>query len=274
MKIMKLAYPIATPEVSKSMMSFCGDFKQNIANIKAIGYSALELIVRDPEEMDKSSICRMIDQSGLKVAALGCGPAAFEDGLTLLNPDKRVRERALTRAMEIVNFASIWGAPVCIGKYRGQLWTSREKEAMQVLSEAVMKIAAFAEKKGVQILMEPQNKSNLNSLNTTAETVSWIEYSHIPNTGILYDTFQGNLAEVSVGAGILNAKGMIGFVHCSDSGRNPPGTGNISISDALAVLKSTGYDRYLSMEISQRPDSFTAAELAYKSVSYILNYII
>lgn len=45
---MKLAYPIATPEVAKSAMSFCGDFKQNIADIKAVGYSALELIVMTP----------------------------------------------------------------------------------------------------------------------------------------------------------------------------------------------------------------------------------
>lgn len=271
---MKLAYPVATPEVSKSMMSFCGDFKQNIADIKAVGYSAVELMVRDPENIDKSLIYREIEQCGLKVAALGCGPANLADGLTLLNPDKEIRERAITRAMEIVNFASFWGAPVCIGKYRGQLWSNREQEAMRVLTEAVMKISAFAEKKGVQILIEPQHKSNINSLNTTTETVSWIEYNHIPNVGILYDTFQGDLAEVSVGAGILNAKDKIGFVHCSDSGRNPPGTGHISTADALAVLKSTGYDRYISMEIFQKPDSLTAAELAHRTVSYILDYII
>lgn len=271
---MKLSYPIATPEVTKSLMSFCGDFKQNIADIKAIGYSALELIVRDPKDMDKPLIYRMIDHSGLEIAAIGCNPAITQDGLTLLNPDKEVREKALDRVKNIVNFASVWGAPVCIGKYRGQLWANREKDAMQVLTDTIMRISSFSQKRGVRIMIEPQDKSNINNLNTTTEIVSWIENNQIPNIEILYDIFHGNLAEVSVGAGILNAKGKIGFVHCSDSKRTPPGTGQISIVDAMAILKNNGYDRYISMEISQRPNSFIAAELAYKLVSYILNYII
>jgi len=47
---MKLAYSVATPEVAGSLMSFYGNFKQNITDIKAIGYEALKLFVRNPDE--------------------------------------------------------------------------------------------------------------------------------------------------------------------------------------------------------------------------------
>lgn len=271
---MKLAYSVATPEASGPLMSFWGDFRKNVSDIKSIGYEALELFVRDTKLMDVSAVLDTIKESGLAVAAVGTNPAMSQDGLTLLNQDKEIRERAILRVLDMIDFASTWGAPVCIGKYRGQLWKGKEKESMQILTDAIVRIASAAKKNGVAVMIEPQNRNNVNSLNTASETVNWIEENKIKNVGILYDTFHGDLAEVSVAAGIVDAGDKLGFVHCSDSDRRPPGTGHIHMADAFAVLKSIGYDGYVSMEITQHPDCLTAATTAFSTINYILKYVI
>ena len=271
---MKLAYSVATPEASGPLMSFWGDFRKNIEEIQTIGYEALELFVRDPGLMDIPAIQSVIKQSGMGVAAVGTNPAMSQDGLTLLSPDAGIREKAVARVLAMVDFASTWGAPVCIGKYRGQLWKGNEKEAMKALTDAVLRISSAAARKGVRIMIEPQNRSNINNLNTVAETAKWIEQNALPNTSILYDTFHGDLAETSIAAGIVAAKDCLGFVHCSDSERLPPGAGHIHMADVFAVLKAVGYDGYVSMEIAQNPDCFTAAKTAFNNVSYILRHVV
>ena len=255
-------------------MSFWGDFKSNVETIKSIGYQGLELFVRDPQKMDVADVQAIIRESGLEVAAIGTNPAMSQDGLTLLHRDEDIRNQAVKRIMEMITFAAHWGAPVCIGKYRGQLWQDQPEESMKILTEEIVRICDYGAENGVAIMIEPQNKYNINNLNTTGETVRWIKQNQIENIHILYDTYHGDLAETSVAAGILNAGDKLGFVHCSDINRLPPGAGRIHMADAFAVLAAKGYDGYISMEIEQKPDSKTAAELAYKTVSYVLDYVL
>jgi sugar phosphate isomerase/epimerase len=255
-------------------MSFYGDFEQNIAGVKAIGYEALELFVRNPKEMDIDAVRRLIEKSGLNVAAVGTNPAMIQDGLTLLDQNKEIRRKAVERALDIIDFAAFYGAPVCIGKFRGNLWKGEEQAADEELRRAFSAICEHAVKRNMTIMLEPQNRGNINNLNTVAETLAWIDAQNFTNLGILYDIFHGDLSEVSVASGILNGKGKIGFIHCADSKRLPPGAGNIHLADAFAVLKNAGYTGYVSMELNQTPDSFTVAELAYKNVRYILDYIV
>jgi sugar phosphate isomerase/epimerase len=224
--------------------------------------------------MNTREVHGLIEKSALAVAAVGTNPAMSQDGLTLLNPDKEIRARAVDRVIEMIDFAAPYGAPVCIGKFRGNLWKGQEEAAMTELTSAFSKICDHGAKKQVPIMLEPQHKGNINNLNTAGEAAAWIDERGFSNLGILYDTFHGELAEVSTAASIIAAKGKLGFVHCSDSDRLPPGTGRIHLADAFAVLKAIGYAGYVSMEINQKPDSLTAAELAYKTVRYILDYVV
>lgn len=271
---MKLAYSVGTPDTKGSLMAFTGNFEKNVADIKAIGYDALDLFVRDPKDMDSAAVGRVIERSGLAVAAVGTNPAMSQEGLTLLNPDAEIRRAAVERVKSMVDFAAAYGAPVCIGKYRGQLWKGAEEMAMRELKNAFGDICNHARKKNIRIMLEPQNKYNINNLNTTREAVAWLEENGFDNANILYDTFHGDLNELSVVHGILAAKGRIGFVHASDHDRLPPGTGRINFIDALGALNVTGYDGYISVEINQKPDSFTVAEISYKTIRFIIDNMI
>ena len=271
---MKLAYSVGTPEVNVPLMAFCGDFEQNVADIKAIGYEAIELFVRSPKEMRVDDVRRVIDRSGLEVAAIATNPAMLQDGLNLLHPDADIRRQAVERVIDLIDFSAEYHAPVCIGKYRGQIWKGDEDAAWRELGKALKRICDHAGEKGASIMLEPQTKNGINNLNTTAETSRWIDSLGFNNLGILYDTYHGQLDETSVASGIVEAGGKIGFVHLSDSNRLPPGTGNIDFADSLAVLKAIGFDGYLSMEIAQRPSGRVAAETAFKTIDYILKYVI
>jgi sugar phosphate isomerase/epimerase len=46
------------------------------------------------------------------------------------------------------------------------------------------------------------------------------------------------------------------------------------MADAFAVLKSVGFDGYVSMEIDQKPNSIVAAETSYKVISYLINNLL
>lgn len=267
---MKLAYPVTTPEVSGDYMAFTGSFAENIRVIKSIGYDALELLVCDPAGMNLSALQTLIRQQKLQVAAIGTGPAVAQDGLTLLDPDPQVRERAVLRLLDLVDLASLWGAVLAIGKYRGQLWQGREEEAWQVLAQALVRIDGAAAVGGVTVVIEPQSPFVLNSFHTTAETVGWLDCQGIAGTGILYDFCHGDIAEDTVASGILHAGERLRFVHCSDNDRLVPGTGHIHLQEAFDALHTIGYDGFVSMEICQQPEAATAARLAYQQISLFI----
>ena len=271
---MKLAYSVATPDVSGAVMAFSGDFQANISAIKAIGYEAVELLVRNPDELDALEIAKQIDQCGLSVAAVGTTPAALEDGLTLLAKDQETRQKAMERILRIIDFAEFFHVPVSIARYRGELWKEDREGAVLELSSALKQICDYAQKKNISVLLEPQSKVQINNLNTTAETLVWIEQIGCENLGILFDTFHADLEETSLASGILGAKGKIGLVHCADSKRLPPGIGRINFTDVFAALKAIGYEGFVSVEINQRPDSYTVAELAYKNMKFLLDHVI
>ena len=54
---MKLAYPVVTPDCTIPMMAFsCGDFNTHLSLIKSCGYEGVELLIRDPGQINFKEI--------------------------------------------------------------------------------------------------------------------------------------------------------------------------------------------------------------------------
>ncbi|MGE4284738.1 MAG: sugar phosphate isomerase/epimerase family protein [Clostridia bacterium] len=265
---MKLAYSVPTPDSNVPLLAFCGDFKEDVKIIKELGYDGIELLVRNPRELSIVEITKVIERHNLQVAAVGTSPMQAQDKLTLLNSDSKVMEEALTRTKSLVEFASNFNAPVCIGKFRGNVQANGSC-TLAALSEIFTEICAHAQKHHVQVLLEPQNNDNVNNLNSVEESLNWIAQIKCDNLGLLLDTYHMEFTEHSIAAGFLKAKDKIGFIHASDSKRLVPGAGRINFADVLATLNTIHYDNFISLEIKQKPDSKTVAKISHDMLRYV-----
>lgn len=254
---MNYAYPLATPEIDRPLLALAGEPARACAQLRAIGYNGVELFVRDPTAFDSSALLRAVDDEGLEVAAIGTGPVAVHDGLTFA--DARTHAAAVDRTRHIVDFAAAAGAQVNIGKLRGDLGAAAPAEAAARRDDAFRAVCAHAAALGVEITLEPQNRSVVDNLNRTAESLAWLRALAVPNLRLMLDTFHQHQEDPCPIASLVAAREVLRHVHFADVGRRPPGSGGIDFATYLAVLRSLGYDGYATVEIAQAPDSLTAA---------------
>ncbi len=268
---MKLSYPLAAPDSHVALLAFTGDFEKNLDKIAEIGYEAVELLIRNPEELSLSYIDRELTKRNLRVSAIGTSPMQAQDGLSLLSPVPEIRGEALDRTLKLIPFASAFQAPIIIGKFRGKI-NPDVNCTFQLLNEIFYDLCNYAGQQNAALVMEPQKYDNVNNLNTVSESLIWLESMKCDNLKLLLDTFHMDFTEKDVAKSIQQAAPHIGFVHLSDSSRLVPFCGSINFHSVLRAFWNTGYNGYYSLEIKQSPDSFQAADLSYKILRYVDSY--
>jgi len=265
---MKLSYPIATPECSVPLMAFCGDFEANLRQIRQIGYEGVELLIRDLDQLSVPQMLQSIEREGLEIAALATSPCPSEDNVVLAHPSAEVRAEALRRGKDMARLSGELGVPVVIGRFRGLVDENDPQNNVQTLKNAVAQMCEAAGDKGT-ILIEVQQKGKVNVCNTVAESLVFLEEIGAENLGLLLDTFHMRASEPAIGAGFVRGGEKLRFVHLSDTRRMAPGTDEIDFRETLGALAAIGYDGFLSMEVSQQPDSYAAARLCHDYIRYL-----
>lgn len=256
----KFSYTVATPDTRTRALAWSGDPEVIFERLHAIGYEGVELFVRDPAELDAGWYRAATKRHGLGVAAVGTGLTSAEDSLFFTAPEAADRRRAIDRAKAVVDFAAELESQVNIGKFRGLL--GGREGAMRQLEEAFVEVCAHAEKRGVSITLEPQNRFGIDNMTTTAEALAWVRAMNIPNLRLMLDVFHMQIDDPCLPASFIEAADQTIHVHFADTGRGCPGTGSIDFATTLRVLKALRYERYISLEINQTPDSETAARRA------------
>ncbi len=265
---MKIAYTIGMPETKGPMFAYQGELVKIMEELKIIGYDGIEPFVRNPKDVDISNFVKLVEKTGLEVAAVGTAPIT-EDKLSLTDNSAEVRKAAITRVKEIVDLAGIFGAIVNIGKSRGSFPADKMDEGWKWLQQGMEEICEYAGQKGLSIAIEPQNKTNLNNLNTTQEGLNWIESTGINNLFLLLDTFHMDVEDTSIIASLVEARAKTCHMHIADSNRCIPGQGSLDFAEILMVLKALKYDGYLSLEIAQLPDPSSAALQSWEYLNHI-----
>ncbi len=268
---MKLAYTVSTPDTNGKYLAYRGETKVVFSVLKDIGYHGVEAFVRDPREMDQEKFCEALDKYGLALAAVGTGPAAAEDKLTFTSPDPSVRSEAIARAKAAVDFASLLGAQVNIGKLRGEIYKGDPVQAIRLRDEAFKEVCEYAAAKNTYITLEPQCRFAVDNLNSTQEAIAWIRKMNLTHLFLMLDVFHMNIEDRSQAESFILAQDLNIHMHFADNNRGIPGTGNIDFVDAIRVLRALGYKRYISMEIEQDPDCCTAARAAFEYVQRLLS---
>lgn len=267
---MKLAYTICTPDTSGKYLAYRDDLEKVLFALSEIGYQGVEPFVRDPRAMNQEEFCRILESSGLEVAAVGTGPLVSEDNLTFTSSSEKIRIEAIERTKAVIDFASRFGAQVNIGKLRGDHHKKNLIQSREWQKHAFVNISEYAATKNVTIILEPQCRFAINNLNTTQEGIVMLKELQLPNFFLMLDVFHMNIEDRSIAASFIEAKDYNHHIHFADNNRGVPGVGNINFADAVRVLKAQGFDRYISMEIDQIPDCYSAAKASFQYIDRLV----
>ncbi len=269
---MKLSYAVALPDCkAKRMQCFRGDLDAICGQLATLGYDGVELFARNPRALDQRTIATTIKRHGLTVPELSTGPSS-EDGLTLTDPDPAIRTAARGRLRDYIDMAAQWDAQIHLGRIRGSIPEGPgAEEAWRRMKDGFLEAAEYGQSHGVRVLLEPQCRFQGNALLSVLDGIAFMQELNHPNLGIVADTFHMNIEDPSLPASLMAAKPYLAHMHFADSNRWYPGAGHINFREILEALRLIGYDRFITMEMEQQPDSPTAARRAIQIVRALLD---
>lgn len=255
------------PEAKAGPFVFSEDLETGCQRAAELGFDAIELFPRAAEEIDARSLRQLLDQHGLKLAAVGTGAGWVVQGLSLTDaaPEKRARARAFIGA--IIDFAGSFGAPAIIGSMQGRAQGAVTRDqALAWLQESFEQLGPRAHACGTPLLFEPLNRYETNLINTLSDAISLLKPLRTRNVKLLGDCFHMNVEEASIPEALKLAGPQVHHIHLADSNRRAAGFGHTDFGTIAQALKAVAFDGYLSAEVLPLPDPETAAQQTLETV--------
>jgi sugar phosphate isomerase/epimerase len=250
------------PEVRGGPFVFWDDLAAGCRKAKACGFDAVEIFPPSAAGVDANALRRLLEETGLQVAAFGTGAGWVLQRLTLSSPETGKRAAARDFIRSIVDLAGQFHASAIIGSMQGRHGQGVDKAtALGYLTEGINDLGEHARKYGVPLLLEPLNRYETNLVNTVADGVRLLAALSTDNVKLLADLFHMNIEETDIAAALRSGGKHVGHVHFVDSNRRPAGCGHTDFAPIAAALRDIGYDGYLSAEALPYPDSDEAARL-------------
>lgn len=234
-------------------------WQEALSEVANAGYEGVEFAIVDPTEVDKRTVKTALENKGLRFFAIATGQAAETEGLSLSTKDDKVRERAVQRIKDHMQFAREFGAVVIIGTLRGVAGDER------LLVEALRECCAFDPR--VKLALEAINRYESRLINTAAEALRIVERVGAENLGVHLDTFHANIEERSIKKAFETAKGKLFHVDIADSNRWAPGYGHLDWGEVWDALENIGYEGHLVIECFSRPSKGEVLSARHRLVS-------
>jgi sugar phosphate isomerase/epimerase len=248
------------------------DLPASIRFAAELGYDAVEIFPPSPDAVDPVSLRDLLDEHGLKLAAVGTGAGWVKHQLQLADADPARRTTALNYVKSIIDFAGPFGASAIIGSMQGRSGGAvTAPAAKDYLREALEAGGEAASKYGVPLIYEPLNRYETNQCNRMADGVALLESLHTKNVVLLADLFHMNIEEEDLGQSLMAAGKYVGHIHFVDSNRRPVGNGHLEFKSIIDALKRIDYQGYLSAEAFAWPDSHAAARQTKRAYDYWVN---
>ena len=248
------------PEARGGPFVFWDDLAAACARAAALGFDAVEIFPRSPQELNADEVRSLLGSHHLELAAVGTGAGWVVQRLRLTDPDAAVRARARAFVAGVVDVAGSLGAPAIIGSMQGRHEGAISRaQAIDWLREALEELGSRAQALGVPLLLEPLNRYETNLVTSVDDGLEVLRSLLTRNVKLLVDLFHANIEEVSIGDALRRAGPALGHVHFADSNRRAIGMGHTDVAPVAAALREMGYDGFLSAEILPLPDGEEAA---------------
>lgn len=263
---MKIGLAVAAADaLPDAFVVFRDDLCRCVDRCAALGYDGVELALRYATEVNVPDMRRRLAATGLEVPCISSGQVFAADHLYFTHPDRTVRAAAVERITGMIRLAAELGAKVNTGRVRGIV---QEGETSEIAAgrylECIRRCADFAGPLGVEIVVEPVNRYELNFINNCAEGLDLVRRAGRSCVKLMPDLFHMNIEDASFRRAFESARGEIGYVHVADSNRLAPGWGHLPFDEVFQILAGIGYDGYVTAKILPKPDPDSAAEQAIR----------
>jgi 5-keto-L-gluconate epimerase len=278
---MKLSYVVATPDVrGTDATAYLGPLEPFFARLRELDYDGVELMIRDPKEIDAPMLLNWLRQYRLEVAIVNTGRVFIDDGLHLMTPPGPAREAARERMCAVIDFATaiaspppgLFGVQINAGLSRGQPSPGQDRrEARAWAVENLRYVAEYASQRGVKIALEPINRYQSTFINSGQEAIDLIHEVGAENLRLQMDVFHMNIEEPSLSGSLIRYGDYVSHVHVCDTNRQAPGLGHFDFVEIVDTLAALGYEGYLSAELASS-DQRRAAEITAARLKPLLSH--
>ncbi len=247
---------------STAPVPFQGGLIKGMQQASELGFDAVEFHIRNPRKLDAHSIADAAERFGVAISAIGTGLENTLNGLSLTSPDPAFRLQASECYHDHIHLASLFGATVFVGLCRGSAPTdSLRGEYLDRLTAELIPLSEYAERRNVTLSLEPIVSSMTNLLNTTPETLEYLDQPGLEQVRLLMDTYHMYHEDENMIEAFRMCGDRIEHVHISDSDRKFPGSGKVDFAAVGGCLVEMGYHGAVSLEIPPDPDGRTAASM-------------
>ena len=270
----KFGLAVSTADALPSaFVVFRDDLCRVVDRCAALGYDGVELALRSASQVDVPSIRRRLAATGLEIPCISSGQVFAADGLYFTHPDEAIRRAAVDRITGMIRLAAEFGAKVNTGRVRG-IVPEGETTATATARylDCLGQCAGVAEPLGVELIVEPVNRYEVNFINSCAEGLDIVRRSSRPSVKLMPDLFHMNIEDPSFRESIEAARDYITYVHVADSNRLAPGWGHMPFAEIFGILSDIDYRGYLTAEILPRPDPDSAAQQAIRFLNQELKH--
>ena len=206
---------------------------------KQWGFETVEIPIEDPSHIDPAHVRRELDKHGL---VCGSVCACMGPGRDLRGTPAE-QKTALDYCKTLINQMVVLGCPSLIGPVYSVVGKadavepSQQKKEWALVVKNLKQLAQYAEKKGVQICIEPLNRFETDFLNTCAKGLALIKAVGSKAVKLHLDTFHMNIEEKNQAAAIRQAGPLLAHFHACGSDRGTPGHDHIDWKAIARALK-------------------------------------
>jgi sugar phosphate isomerase/epimerase len=272
--MLKIATMVGTPDLKEETLApYCGDLPTAFEKVARMGYDGVELMTKDPAQLDGRKIRRWLDENNLEMVGLCTGHVYGEEGLGLVSSDSEICRKGVARLKQFVDFAADYfgdGTLINLGRSRGPGFPNDPAGTLHKMESAFRELADYASPGGIKLVLEPINVHQVNHIHTSQEGIDMVRRVNHPNFGLMLDVYHMNIEDVDIYSSFREAGDICWFVHFCDNNRKWPGSAHLDFEQIINTLSEVGYDGYVSLEILPWPDPDAAAG---SSIEFLRQYI-
>jgi sugar phosphate isomerase/epimerase len=258
---MKLSFLFYEPILDVAELS------RRIERLAALGYQGVELSATYPPPYTADELLRVSERYRMPIVSFLSGWSYGHEKLCLASPDAAARERAVERLWSYIAYAAPLRAVLVVGLMQG-LRSDEPDGALAAgrIADCLRRAADRAAIEGVTLVLEPVNHLQVGFHHTAAEAAQLVQRVGSPALGYMLDTIHMHIEERSVDETIRKHGRQIRHFHLCESNGGPFGTGGIDFPQVLTALRTSGYDRYVSVKIYRRLGWEEAARTAAERI--------
>ena len=217
---------------------------------KALGLDLVEIPIESIGDIDFAAGAAAYRRTGLACSIC----AVMGAGRDPSHPDEKIQQAGIDYLAHLIDGAAAMGGTLVAGPLYaavGRQWQQTPEMRKEDLARTAKNLrisAAYAEKKGVRLALEPLNRFETSFINLTEQALELVDLIGSPAVGLMMDTFHANIEEKHLGAAIEIAGDKLWHIHANENDRGIPGTGHVAWPEVGAALKKINFSGALVIE--------------------------